>query len=70
MKVIAPTTYLRNWGLVAPTIVSNFLQDDHPFLLGFIGASNSSAFPFYGHLRWIHHDFFLPTDYAYILIFK
>jgi len=61
MKIIAPTTYLRNWGLVAPTIVSNFLQDDHPFLLGFIGASNRSAFPFHGHLRWVHHDFLLPN---------
>ncbi len=27
MKVITPTTYSRNWGLVAPIIVLNFLQE-------------------------------------------
>jgi hypothetical protein len=47
MEVIASIKYviLGNWGLVAPTIVSKFLQDGHPFLLGVMGVNNSSPLP-------------------------
>jgi hypothetical protein len=52
VKVIAGVMYLMNWGLVVPIIASRFLQDDHPFLLEAIRASNSSPFSFQVHLRW------------------
>jgi hypothetical protein len=58
MKVITSTTYSRNWGLVAPIIALKFLQDDHPFLLWFIGVNSSNPLPFHGHFRWVQRDFF------------
>ncbi len=46
----------RIWGAKAyhPIIASIFLQDGRLFLLGFIGANNSSPFPFQVDLKWAH----------------
>jgi hypothetical protein len=59
-KVIALTTYLGSLGLIALIVASRFLQNDHLFLLGVIGANSSSPFPFQAHLRWAY-DLLLVT---------
>jgi len=48
---IGPTTYLRNWALVASIIVIRFIVDQHPFLFEALAWVDNNTFPFQQHFK-------------------
>jgi len=50
-STIAPTTYLRNWALIALVIVVRFMVDRHPFLVEASTQINNNTFLFQQHFK-------------------
>jgi hypothetical protein len=48
---VAPTTYLRNWALVAAIIVVRFMVDQLPFLLEALTQVNNNTYIFQQHFK-------------------
>jgi hypothetical protein len=54
-STITPTTYLRNWALVALIIAVRFMVDQCPFLFEALMQVNNNTFPFQQHAIFNHH---------------
>lgn len=67
--VFAKVIALGSQGLVTLIIISIFLRDGCPFLLGAIGDSNSNPLPFQVDLMWVH-DLLLPIVQIFHLPFE
>jgi hypothetical protein len=65
---IIPTTYLRNWALVASIIVVSFMINQYPFLFEALAQINN-IFLFHQHFK-VACDFLPPSVRAHLFMFK